>query len=329
MTSERNYTIPGGHTGCSCPARLVSSLERPGGPSPRIHRVLRKATRPENLRIDLQEMGMLCYGAGSRPSFRSTMGNDYRALLRFVLFMIACFDSFVVVNAVCPTCKGFVIGCDGSACIMKAALEGNNVCFDATTPAVLGSSIPNLAPFLPAWLSSAFTRPVLECLMAIVTAPVPGSSVDLSVAPYKDSPSMIVQAAAFGHCLMPDALLALNTLLQDAENDLAALKVRGAIDLLKTKVDTVTLVPGQGAYTFIWSKLGGVFTTPATAMAKLVTSVRGSASDMSVSLKRPSCISDFYEMLHWFGVIVASLGIVHQCGVASFYRTWFFLRSAC
>ena len=111
---------------------------------------------------------MLCYGAGSRPSFRSTMGNDYRALLRFVLFMIACFDSFVVVNAVCPTCKGFINGCDGSACIMKAALEGNNVCFDATTPAVLGSSIPNLAPFLPAWLSSAFTRPVLECLMAIV-----------------------------------------------------------------------------------------------------------------------------------------------------------------
>ena len=91
----------------SCPARLVSSLERPGGPSPRVHRVLRKATRPDNLRIDLQEMGMLCYGAGSRPSFRSTMGNDYRALLRVVLFMLCWFDSFVVVNAVCPTLGRF------------------------------------------------------------------------------------------------------------------------------------------------------------------------------------------------------------------------------
>jgi hypothetical protein len=41
---------------------------------------------------------------------------------------------------------------------------------------------------------------------------------------------MIVQAAAFGHCLMPDALLALNTLLQNAGTDLAALKVRGTSD---------------------------------------------------------------------------------------------------
>jgi hypothetical protein len=221
-----------------------------------------------------------------------------------LIFFIIIFSLFSNASAVCIHCKDSIDHADGDAnCPLIAGVAANVALFKAGT---LGNA-PVIKDIVPPFLSNLFPRPVVEAIVAIACKPVSGGAIDFSTAAYNTAKS-VVQAACYGHCSMDAAMIELSARLDSAEDALAVSRISANIEMLSRKSSDV-ISSMHGVFTFVWAKLGQIFT--ASASVKLSGgSSSAKASDLTATIRRPSSSEEFFETIHYFTLMVHALGLV-------------------
>ena len=207
-------------------------------------------------------------------------------------------------RAVCIHCKDSIAGCaGGDDCPLFTDLAANVAIFAekklGTTPAV--------SNLLPPEVAMQFSRPVCEAIVGIACAPTGGQEIDFTTAAYATSQS-VVQAAMYGHCSVCESAGELARRLDDADTELAASKIRGAMDSLKIVGDTVA--PSvQGLMAYLWAKVSEIISKRVSGVTRLVTAGKGRASDFVATLSRPKTVDEFYELVHLFVMALIAFGL--------------------
>lgn len=242
-----------------------------------------------------------CVGAGRR----SAPGRSGALLL---LSCVA-FTMPAHVGAVCPTCHNFFDGCKGGDACPLAQEHSANV---AAVKSGNMKDIPSLSHSLPPEMLTVFTRPVCEAILSLVNSPAVGTHKVLSESSLKCTE--IVRYAFHGHCSYEDAALELSARLEDAVDELALSKVKGAIDLLKSRAASdlhASLHATQGVFTFIWAKVGQYLEGLKKGMVRLVSaSAKSSASDLTATVRYPASSDEFFIMINDWILVVCSLGVI-------------------
>ena len=211
-------------------------------------------------------------------------------------------------EAVCLHCKDTIVGCKGGdQCPTVIDLAANVAVFAAGT---LGK-VPNVQNLLPNFLRAVFTRAVCEAIVGIATQPLSGTTIDFSATAYAAA-GAVVQAAHYGHCTWPEAIMELSSRLDAATETIAVSKLTAAIDLMKSK-ESGTFDHCQGVFTFIWAKISVYVSSRNAGTARLTSgspSSKSGSGEFLATLKRPSTQHEFYEMLHWFIYCVHVFGLV-------------------
>jgi hypothetical protein len=231
----------------------------------------------------------------------NNQGGPASALLRRLMLLHLVLGT----EAVCFHCRDTIPGCSGGdSCPLVADLATNTAIFKESR---LGST-PKLVNFLPAELATYFPRPVCEAIVGIACAPAVGQEINFDADSYSSSQS-VVQAALYGHCSVSEASTILCARLEAAESEVDVNKIKGAIDSLKIVGDRV-VASSQGVLAFIWAKVSTIVNKRAGGTTKLVTaSSKPSSSDLSANLVRPVSEESFFEMLHYFIMVILALGI--------------------
>ena len=218
------------------------------------------------------------------------------------------------VHGVCPHCKDSIVGCSGgNDCPLFKEHTANTAMFDTR---VLGSA-PRITYSFPPELSSAFPRVVCEAVMGLACAPAPGAEIDLENDAKYATCRAVVQAAAFRHCSVPEASNVLTARLEDATEEVDILKIRGSIDALKLVQESVVEMT-QGVYGFLWAKVSNVIMKRGNAVHRLSVGVKARASELTVSLMRPSTEFEFCDMLHYYTMVLVGLGLASYWVVSRF-----------
>ena len=171
----------------------------------------------------------------------------------------------------------------------------------------LGSA-PRMQHTLPPEIGLHFSRPMCEALVAVACSPRAGKDIDFDSETYSTSQA-VVQAATYGHCSVAEAACELAKRLDGAETQLAADKIKGAMDSLKIAGEGVASTT-QGVLAFIWAKVSNIAPKRAAGTVKIVTSsLKNRAAELSASLVRPTTESAFFEMIHLFQMVVIGLGL--------------------
>ena len=102
----------------------------------------------------------------------------------------------------------------------------------------------------------AFSKPMCEALVAVACAPRAGGDIDFNSKTYATSQA-VVQAATYGHCSVAEAACELAKRLDGADTQLAADKIKGAMDSLKIAGEGVASTT-QGVLAFIWAKVSNI-----------------------------------------------------------------------
>jgi hypothetical protein len=208
-------------------------------------------------------------------------------------------------EAVCIHCRDSIPGCaGGDACPLVSELATNTAIF---AEARLGST-PRLAHFLPAELCTYFPRSICEAIVGIACAPAVGQEINFEHSTYATSQS-VVQAALYGHCSVLEASSVLTARLESADNDVEVNKIKGALDSLKIVSDRI-VTSSQGVMSYLWAKVSNIVNKRASGTTRLVTSTsKPSTSDLTATLVRPATEEAFFEMIHYFTMVILALGI--------------------
>ena len=219
------------------------------------------------------------------------------------------------VEAVCIHCRDTIPGCSGGeACPLVTNLAGNAAIFAERQ---LGR-LPKMSHMLTPEVSSHFTRPVCEAIVGLACAPALGVEIDFALPEYRSSQA-IVQAASYGHCSAAEAACVLAERLEAAVDTLASEKIKGAMDSLKIVSDTAVTAT-SGVHAYIWAKVSTIIAKRGDGVAKLdIGSLKSKAAAMSVTLIRPVLESQFFESLHFYMMVVVSLGLASYFTVSRFY----------
>ena len=223
------------------------------------------------------------------------------------LFKIVSLAALVTpTEAVCPHCKDTIPGCAGhEACPTVADVVANAAIF---SDHVLGST-PRVTNLFPPELAAHFSRPLCEAIVGIACAPAPGREVDFSSESYASNQA-VVRAAQYGHCSVAEAASVLAQRLEEATEDIDMTKIKGAIDSLKLVSDSV-VSSTRGVLSFLWAKVSVVVSKRADAIMRLDTDVgKVKPGTLTTTLTRPNSEGMFYEMLHYFLIVITGLGLV-------------------
>ena len=243
-------------------------------------------------------------GGGRRCCIGASMPPSWACALWLYFFVLLSF--FAPCAGVCPHCKGTIVGCpggDGTACPTIVTVAANGAIFrDGSV-----GSVPNVCALLPPALSSIFTRPVCEAIVGVALAPTAGTTIDFSAGAYT-SATAVVQACNYGYCSASEALNEINRRIQDCTDTLEVSKLRGALDILN-RADSVDLSgQTQGVFTFVWAKLTQ-WVGNALGSVRLATGADTKVKAMTATVKRPGSANTFFELLHWFVLVMSSLGL--------------------
>ena len=210
-------------------------------------------------------------------------------------------------EAVCTHCKDTIPGCTGgTACPLIADASFNAAIFEKST---LGAC-PKIANLVCPELASFFPRPTCEAIVGLACAPAVGRVIDFSTAAYVKA-SAVVQAAMYRHCSVAEAASELAKRLEDATTELDSAKISGAMNSLKM-IDESIAHTSRGVYTFVWSKVTMAVMKRDDGSVKLVLSGKSTSSDLSATMVRPTNSDEFYEMIHYFQMIVVALGLATE-----------------
>ena len=222
--------------------------------------------------------------------------------------------SLPTTGAVCIHCKDTIEGCTGGDdCPAFKDWATNTAIF---MDKKLGST-PRIGHALVPELSSHFPRPIVDAIVGLACAPEEGSEVDFESAAYAKS-NAVVQAAMYGFCSPAEAMAVLAKRLEDADGANAIAKVKGAMDSLKLVTESV-VSSSSGAFTFIWTKLTTVLDKRLSGVAKIeLNSEKGKANSLVATMVKPTTEARFYELLHYFIMLITGLGIASYFIVAKF-----------
>ena len=228
------------------------------------------------------------------------------ARLLIFLFLFISFDSTM---AVCPHCKDSISGCKGGGdCPLFTELAHN---VEVIASSTVGKHL-KLSNLINPFFNQLFPRDVQETIIMINSAPVGGTHLDLSSGAYTTSKS-VVEAACWGHCTTEEAILELNSRMEDAEDALAVSKITGAIELLKSRTDVQPHMD-CGVFSFIYSKLAASFEVPQSIRI----GAQNKKSALVTAVKRATSVDQFYQLCLYFCLIVGSMGLISYSTVMEF-----------
>jgi hypothetical protein len=221
--------------------------------------------------------------------------------------LLTAFSAWIpCVSAVgCVHCRDTITGCTGGDdCPLIADLAANVAIF---TESKLGQT-PRISHMLPPELSTHFPRPTCEAIVGLACAPAVGTEIDFTDAAYSSSQA-VVQAAIYGHCSVAEAATVLGARMDAALSEVDVAKIQGAMDSLKIVGDRV-IGSTQGVMAFLWAKVSNVVMKRDSGAVKLITGTQKAASsDLTATLTRPSSAETFFEMVHYFLMVLVSFGL--------------------
>jgi hypothetical protein len=217
-------------------------------------------------------------------------------------------------DAVCIHCKDTIAGCTGGEnCPAFTAWTSNTAIFKDKA---IGDT-PKMAYSLTPELATHFTRPVVDAIVGLACGPAMGQEVDFSSASYRKS-SQVVQAAMYGHCSAAEAMSVLSQRLEDATDATAVAKIKGAMDALSLQSEAI-VSSATGYLTFIWTKISMVIGKRSSGVVRIeLNSEKAKVRSLTATLARPSSAYGFYDMLHYFIMVITGLGISSYFIVAKF-----------
>jgi hypothetical protein len=213
----------------------------------------------------------------------------------------------------CPHCKDTILPAHAAtSCPLMTELTKNTEIF---TGKKLGSS-PTVAYSMTHELAMQFTRPVVDAIVGLACAPVQGVQIDFNDGTYAAA-NAVVKAAVYGHCSFAEASAILAERLDDAADELAVGKIRGAMEVLKSASES-SVNSATGTLLFIWSKVSNVIAKRLDFTYKLEVSGKPKTAVHSVTLIRPETEASFYEMTHLFIMTIVALGLATATIVIKF-----------
>ena len=220
--------------------------------------------------------------------------------------------SLPTTHAVCTHCKDTISPTHlDAACPLVVNIAANAQIFSAKT---LGSA-PTVTYSLTHELAAHFNRPVLDAIMGIACAPCQGAIVDLKATAYAAA-NAVVKAAMYGHCSFAEASAELAERLDAALQPLDVEKIRGAMESLRIGAESV-VYSSSGALAFIWAKISNVQSKRDDPTFKLEVGKAKTASH-TATLVRPKTEGEFYEMIHYFIIVIVALGMASATIVMKF-----------
>ena len=228
-------------------------------------------------------------------------------------FSLLCLLMFIiqpVVSVTCLRCKDTCPGCaGGAACPLLKTVADNATAVAAATGAAI-----SLVALVPDRILSVFTRPTLEKLAASVARSSRGA------APYDfdgKAAHVIVSAVFDGATTFGEAAPVLLE-RQATETDKALREnIASALTMLATfdKVKTSTRAGSLGYHLLMWAAISGFVmssddrvVTAGTNSGDLSDS-GGRVPSTSSKLKHPKTEAQFFEMIHWFQLILHATGV--------------------
>ena len=213
----------------------------------------------------------------------------------------------------CPHCKDTILPAHAAtSCPLMTELTKNTEIF---TGKKLGSS-PTVAYSMTHELAMQFTRPVVDAIVGLACAPVQGVQIDFNDPTYAAA-NAVVKAAVYGHSSFAEASAILAERLDDAADELAVGKIRGAMEVLKSASES-SVNSATGTLLFIWSKVSNVIAKRLDFTYKLEVSGKPKTAVHSVTLIRPETEASFYEMTHLFIMTIVALGLATATIVIKF-----------
>ena len=211
--------------------------------------------------------------------------------------------SLPVARAVCTHCKDTISPTHtDAACPLVVNIAANAQIFSAKT---LGSA-PTVTYSLTHELAAHFNRPVLDAIMGIACAPCQGAIVDLKATAYAAA-NAVVKAAMYGHCSFAEASAELAERLDAALQPLDVEKIRGAMESLRLGAESA-VYSSSGTLAFIWAKISNVLAKRDDPTFKLEVG-KAKATSLTATLVRPKTEGEFYEMIHYFIIVIVALGM--------------------
>ena len=220
--------------------------------------------------------------------------------------------SLPTAHAVCTHCKDATLPTHGdAACPLVVNIAANAQIFSSKS---LGTA-PTVTYSLTHELAAHFTRPVLDAIMGIACAPCQGAIVDLKATAYTAA-NAVVKAAMYGHCSFAEASAELAERLDAALQPLDVEKIRGAMESLRIGAESV-VYSSSGALAFIWAKISNVQSKRDDPTFKLEVG-KAKAASHTATLVRPKTEGEFYEMIHYFIIVIVALGMASATIVMKF-----------
>ena len=225
---------------------------------------------------------------------------------------------------VCPHCKDTITGClgggdAGASCpTVKTVVANANIFAQQLlekTPTVMGLITPDLC--------TTFTRPICDAILGLACAPKKGSSLDLQEMTTGSHPtfvytaSAVVKAATYGYCSVAEAMTELGRRVDLASSELEVAKIQASISGLKTIGETV-LSSTQGVLQFLWARCSMAISGRYSGTYRVEVSSTSKSTALSASLVRPQTQDAYYELLHYFGMVVTALGIANALVLMNF-----------
>ena len=168
-------------------------------------------------------------------------------------------------------------------------------------------------------LASHFTRPICDVIVGLACAPAQGQHIDLAAktrTAYTHPASFVAKSAAYGHCSVMEASAELNRRIEEATTDLEVSKLRATLASLD-KVGETVLSATHGVLQFIWAKISSLVATRHNGVQRLTLGTSAPRA-LSAKLVRPRVVHHFYEMLHYFIMLITALGISNAVLVMQF-----------
>lgn len=229
--------------------------------------------------------------------------------LTFVMLWLLLLDVPTTVMAVCTHCFGNVEGCSGDSakCPLVTTTAKNVAALAATTAGIL-----SVAVLLPSKVVRAFPRTVLDTLVAIASAPKPGTSFDFTGKTTKQ----IFDAVMHGHTTANEALMELNRLMLDAADEADVTKIGKTMDTIKTLDKTKSIASGHqgssdGILLYIWAMTEKCISDMASVVLVPLDDDKDKDSTraaLTAKLGRPSSLSDFVSRLNTWVMVCHATG---------------------
>jgi hypothetical protein len=121
----------------------------------------------------------------------------------------------------------------------------------------------------------------------------------------------------YGHCSFAEASAELAERLDGATQTLDVDKIRGAMESLRLGAESV-ISSSSGTLAFIWAKVSNVPSKRNDPTFKLEVG-KAKATSHTATLVRPMTEGEFYEMIHYFIIVIVALGMASATIVMKFF----------